>query len=87
MTESPKKQQLVGVVVSDKMQKTVVVKVDMRKRHDKYKKSYTVSKRFKAHDENNDYKVGDRVTIESIKPMSKEKTFKVIGKIETKKAA
>jgi len=80
MDKISKKQQLVGVVVSDKMQKTVVVKVDMRKRHSKYKKAYTVSKRFKAHDENNDYKVGDRVTIESIKPMSKEKMFKVIGK-------
>ena len=80
MDKISKKQQLVGVVVSDRMQKTVVVKVDMRKRHSKYKKAYTVSKRFKAHDEKGEYHTGDRVVIESIRPMSKEKTFKVINK-------
>ena len=68
------------MVVSDVMQKTVVVKVDHKKRHPKYKKSYTVSKRYKAHDENNEYKVGDKVVIEAIKPMSKDKKFKVISK-------
>lgn len=80
MNTESKKQQIIGVVVSDKMQKTVVIKVDIRKRHPKYHKSYTVSKKFKAHDENNEYHVGDRVVIESIRPMSKEKKFKVIGK-------
>jgi len=63
------------------MDKTVVVKVDMRKRHSKYKKSYTISKKFKAHDEKNEYKVGDKVVIESTRPISKEKKFKVISKI------
>ncbi len=76
-----KKQKLVGMVVSDKMDKTVVVKVDERKRHPKYKKAYTVSKKFKAHDEKNEYHIGDRVVIESIRPMSKEKKFKVISKV------
>ncbi len=71
---------MVGIVVSDAMQKTVVVKVDFKKRHAKYKKSYTVSKRYKAHDENNDYHVGDKVIIEAIRPMSKDKTFKVLSK-------
>ena len=82
MTTSPtiKKQQMTGWVVSDKMDKTVVVKVDMRKRHDKYKKSYTVSKKFKAHDEKNEYKKGDRVIIESTRPISKDKKFKVLNK-------
>ena len=82
MTTSPtiKKQQMTGLVVSDKMDKTVVVKVDMRKRHDKYKKSYTVSKKFKAHDEKNEYKKGDRVIIESTRPISKDKKFKVLNK-------
>ncbi len=80
MTAISKKQQLIGVVVSDKMDKTVVVKVDIRKRHTKYKKSYTISKKFKAHDENSEYKTGDRVVIESIRPLSKEKKFKVISK-------
>lgn len=77
-----KKQQLIGAVVSDKMQKTVVVKVDIRKRHPKYHKAYTVSRKFKAHDEKNEYHTGDRVLIESIRPMSKEKKFKVIGKVQ-----
>jgi small subunit ribosomal protein S17 len=82
MTEEvSKKQQITGTVVSDKMDKTVVVKVDIRKRHAKYKKSYTVTKRYKAHDGENQYHVGDKVIIESIKPMSKEKKFTVIKKI------
>lgn len=80
MTKS-QKQQIVGIVVSDKMQNTVVVKTDQRKRHPKYHKAYTVSKRFKAHvEENGVYKTGDKVLIESIKPMSKDKKFKVISK-------
>lgn len=75
-----KKQQLIGIVVSNKMDKTVVVKVDVRKRHPKYKKAYTVSDKYKAHDENEEYMVGDRVVIESTRPISKEKKFKVISK-------
>ncbi len=80
MTSSVQKQQLTGIVVSDKMTKTVVVKVDIRKRHPKYRKAYTVSRKFKAHDENGEYHTGDKVVIESIRPMSKEKKFKVISK-------
>jgi len=72
---------MTGLVVSDKMDKTVVVKVDIRKRHLKYKKSYTVSNKYKAHDENNEYKTGDRVVIESTRPISKDKKFKVISKV------
>jgi len=81
MNSTSKKQQMVGTVVSDKMDKTVVVKVDMRKRHAKYKKSYTISKKFKAHDEQNQYKVGERVVIESTKPISKDKRFRVVAKV------
>ncbi len=81
MTTTSKKQQMTGLIISDKMDKTVVVKVDSRKRHPKYKKSYTVSKKYKAHDEQNEYHTGDRVVIESIKPMSKEKKFRVLSKI------
>ena len=71
----------VGTVVSDKMSKTVVVRVDSVKRHPKYKKIYRVSKKFKAHDENNDFHVGDKVEIEETRPISKDKTFKVVRKI------
>lgn len=78
--KSIKKQQMTGTVVSDKMMKTVVVKVDIRKRHPKYMKSYTISKKFKAHDEKGEYHIGDRIVIESCRPISREKRFKVINK-------
>ena len=75
------KRKLEGVVVSDKMDKTAVVLVKRLKEHPKYKKRYWVSKRFKAHDEKNEYKIGDRVVIEETRPLSKEKRWKIIGKI------
>lgn len=71
----------VGLIVSDKMDKTVVVRVDSVKHHPKYKKTYRVSKKFKAHDENNEYHTGDKVEIEETRPLSKDKTFKVLRKI------
>ncbi len=80
MTPVSKKQNMTGLVISDKMDKTVVVKVDQKKRHPKYKKSYTVSRKFKAHDEQNEYHTGDRVIIESVRPISKDKKFKVLRK-------
>ena len=76
-----KKQRLIGTVTSDKMMKTVVVKVDIKKRHPKYKKAYTVSRKFKAHDENNEYHTGEKVIIEAVRPISKDKKFKVISKV------
>jgi len=72
-----------GTVVSDKMSKTVVVDVTRLTINSKYKKYYKLSNRFKAHDENGEYKVGDKVLIEETKPMSKEKRWKVIEKIGT----
>lgn len=79
--KQPKRQLITGTVVSDKMDKTVVVKVDTRKRHPKYHKSYTVSTRYKAHDEANEYHKGDKVVIESTRPVSRDKQFKVLKKI------
>ena len=82
MAETTKAKHIkVGVVVSDKMEKTVVVKVDTIKHHPKYKKTYKVSKKFKAHSENNEFHIGDRVEIEETKPMSKDKHFKVLRKV------
>jgi small subunit ribosomal protein S17 len=82
MTETTKNRKtLQGTVVSDKMQKTVVVLVERYVKHPKYGKYYKISKRYKAHDENGEYKEGDRVYIESCRPMSKDKTFKVSGRI------
>lgn len=73
------KKALEGRVVSDKMDKTVVVIIDRYVKDAKYKKYYKTSKRYKAHDENNQYKVGDHVMIVETIPMSKDKHFKVIG--------
>ena len=76
-----KKRKIIGVVVSDKMAKTRVVAVSRLKKHPKYLKYYHVTTRFKAHDENNEYKTGDKVTMEEMRPMSKEKRWRIIGKI------
>jgi small subunit ribosomal protein S17 len=70
---------LLGVVVSDKMNKTVVVVVSRFIEHSKYGKFYKIEKKYKAHDENNQYKTGDRVEIISTRPISKDKKFKVLG--------
>ena len=74
------KKQITGVVVSNKMQKTVVVKVERIKEHPKYKKRYKVHKKYKAHDEKGECKAGDKVIIEECRPMSKEKRWRVIKK-------
>ena len=74
---SPKK--LTGKVVSDKMDKTVVVNVNRYVAHKKYGKYYKIDKHYKAHDENNTYKTGDMVIIEECRPMSRDKNFKVLG--------
>lgn len=74
------KRKLEGVVVSDKMNKTRVVAVNRLKIHPRYKKYYKVTARFKAHDENNEYKTGDKVVIEETKPLSKEKRWRIISK-------
>ena len=67
-----------GTVVSNKMQKTVVILVDALKKHPKYKKYYRASKKFKAHYETGEYRVGDQVMIEETRPLSKDKRWKVI---------
>jgi small subunit ribosomal protein S17 len=72
---APKRKMITGIVVSDKMQKTIVVKVDRRVRHALYKKYLTKSRRFKAHDEKNDAKVGDLVQLVESRPLSREKRW------------
>jgi len=67
-----------GVVTSDKMDKTIVVKIDRYVKHPKYKKYYTISKKFHAHDEEGRFKIGDKVTIVETRPLSKTKKFKVV---------
>jgi small subunit ribosomal protein S17 len=70
-----------GLVVSDAMDKTVVVSVEKVKLHKKYLKRFKVTKRYKAHDEKNEYAVGDRVVIKETNPISKEKRWTVIEKV------
>lgn len=67
----------VGLVVSDKMDKTVVVAIENRAAHPKYKKIVVQTKRYKAHDEANQCKVGDRVRIQETRPLSKTKRWTV----------
>ena len=76
-----KGRKLKGEVVSDKMQKTVVVAVTRLKPHPKYKKYHKVTKRYKAHDEKREYKAGDEVIIQETRPMSKDKNWRIIGKV------
>ena len=66
------KKKLTGIVVSDKMQKTVVVSVERVKEHPKYKRRYKIHKKYKAHDQNQQYHVGDTVVIEETSPISKD---------------
>ena len=76
-----KKRKIIGTIVSDKMSKTRVVAVASLKKHPKYLKFYKVTTKFKAHDENNEYKTGDKVTIEESRPLSREKRWRIINKI------
>lgn len=70
---------LQGVVVSDKNEKTVVVRVERRFAHPLLQKTVRRSKKYKAHDENNQYKTGDFVSIEECAPISKDKTWTVVS--------
>lgn len=72
----------VGRVVSDKMDKTVIVAVDYRREHRIYKKALRRTSRFTAHDEQNQYRIGDVVRIEEIRPLSKKKKWIVRELIE-----
>jgi len=69
---------LKGVVVSDKMDKTIVVSVARFVKHPMYGKFYKINKKYKAHDQDNKYKVGDKVEIVETRPISKDKRHRVI---------
>lgn len=73
------KRTLQGTVVSDKGNKTVIVRVDRRVQHPLYKKIIRRSKKFAAHDAENKFKIGDVVRIQECRPLSKSKTWEVIG--------
>lgn len=72
----------IGTVVSDKMDKTIVVAVQSRVKHDLYGKTINRTKKFKAHDENNECRIGDKVKIMETRPLSKEKRWRLVEIIE-----
>jgi small subunit ribosomal protein S17 len=77
-----KKRELVGEVISDKMDKTIVVEVARRFRHPRYQKVVTAYKKFYAHDEKSEAEVGDKVRIVESRPLSKLKRWRLAGVLE-----
>ncbi|MBO7667224.1 MAG: 30S ribosomal protein S17 [Firmicutes bacterium] len=82
MTERKSRKTRIGIVASDKMDKSVVVRVESRTRHPLYGKITTTSKKYKAHDENNEARIGDKVLIMETRPMSKDKRWRVVEILE-----
>jgi len=70
-----------GVVVSDKNDQTIVVLVERVKKHPKYQKRYTVSRKYKVHDATNEYKIGDTVTFVECRPLSRDKKWRALKKV------
>jgi small subunit ribosomal protein S17 len=83
--EKKGKLELQGVVVSDKMDKTIVIEIMMRKLHPLYKKYVTRSKKFKAHDEKNEAHIGDTVKVEECRPLSRDKRWRLIEIVQRAK--
>jgi small subunit ribosomal protein S17 len=75
----------VGIVVSDKMDKTIVVKIERKAKHPLYGKTVKITKKYKAHDEENAAKVGDKVLITETRPISKDKRWRLVEVVEAAK--
>ncbi len=86
MSETANKRILTGRVVSDKMNKTVTVLVERRVKHELYGKYLTLSKKYHAHDEKNEFHEGDTVTIEECRPLAKTKSWRVVKLVEKSRA-
>ena len=84
-TERNLRRTKIGVVTSNKMDKTITVSVVSNKRHPLYSKVYKSTKKFKAHDENNECHIGDRVLVMETRPLSKDKRWRVVEIIEKAK--
>jgi len=74
-----------GIVVSDKMDKTIVVEIEMRYKHPLYKKTVRKTDKYKVHDENNEAGIGDKVEITETRPLSKDKRWRLVKIIEKAK--
>ena len=82
MTERNLRKEQIGKVVSDKMDKTIVVAVETYKKHELYHKRIKYTKKFKAHDEANEAKIGDTVRIMETRPLSKDKRWRLVEIVE-----
>ena len=82
MSERNSRRTIVGIVVSNKMDKTVVVNVEESRRHPLYGKTQKVSKKYMAHDENNECAIGDKVKIMETRPLSKNKRWRLVEVVE-----
>jgi len=82
MAEKSSKRELLGVITSDKMNKTVVVTVERLEKHPVFKKYIRKRTTFKAHDEKNECKMGDKVLIRESRPISKDKCWRVVNIVE-----
>lgn len=82
MADKSRKQELLGVITSDKMDKTVVVTVERLEKHRVFAKYIRRRARFKAHDERNECKIGDKVLIRECRPISKDKSWRVVKILE-----
>lgn len=85
MTERNNRKTRAGYVVSDKMDKTILVSIESSVKHPLYKKTIKKTKNFKAHDENNECGIGDKVEIMETRPLSKDKRWRVVKIIEKAK--
>ncbi len=85
MTKRGIRKERTGVVVSDKMDKTIVVSIIRKAKHPLYKKTIKSSKKYKAHDENNEAKTGDEVLIAETRPLSKDKRWRLVKVVRAAK--
>lgn len=83
--ERNSRKERVGIVVSDKMDKTIVVAVVNKYKHPLYKKTVSTTKKYKVHDENNECGIGDRVKVMETRPLSKDKRWRLVSIIEKAK--
>jgi small subunit ribosomal protein S17 len=81
-TSTTQRRRLQGIVVSTKMQKTVVIRIDRRVAHEKYGKYFTVSTKLKVHDERGAAKVGDLIEVEETRPISKDKNWRYLSTVK-----
>lgn len=82
MSERNRRKTLVGIVTSNKMDKSIVVSIEETRRHPLYGKSTKITKKFMAHDENNECQIGDKVRIMETRPLSKSKRWRLVEVVE-----